>query len=101
MLAIVASLKVKPDQRTRFLAAVEDGAACSVRDEAGCLRFDVLQDNADANHFFVYEVYQDDAALQAHGHAPHYSRWRAAAAGLLAEPAQRTITSVLFPREHT
>ena len=75
--------------RDKFLAAAEDDSTCSVRDEPGCLRFDVLQDNADPDHFFFYEVYRDEAAFQAHGQAPHFARWRAAAAEVLAEPARR------------
>src|SRR2546423_13316600 len=52
MLALIVSLNVKPDLRDRFLAAAEDDSICSVRDEPGCLRFDVLQDKSDQNHFF-------------------------------------------------
>src|SRR5262249_60721393 len=65
LFALVVSLKVKPDKRDQFLAAAEDDSTCSVRDEPGCLRFDVLQDQSDANHFYFYEVYLDEAAFGA------------------------------------
>ena len=100
MIALFVSLKVKPERRDQFLAAAEDDSTCSVRDEPGCMRFDVLQDADDENHFYFYEVYQDDAAFQAHAQAPHYARWRAAAAEVLAEPAGRSSGSVLFPRDY-
>src|SRR5215207_7120629 len=100
MLALVVSLRVKPEMRDKFLGAAEDDSICSTRDEVGCLRFDVLQDRDDQNHFFFYEVYRDDEALEAHAQAPHYARWRAAAAEVLAEPAQRSVARVLFPREY-
>jgi autoinducer 2-degrading protein len=100
MFALVVSLRVKPDLRDSFLAAAEDDSTCSVRDEPGCLRFDVLQDNADPDHFFFYEIYRDDAAFQAHAQAPHYARWRAASAEVLAEPANATRTTTLFPRDY-
>jgi (4S)-4-hydroxy-5-phosphonooxypentane-2,3-dione isomerase len=100
MLALVVSLRVKPERREDFLKAAEDDSICSTRDEDGCLRFDVVQDNADPNHFFYYEVYRDEAALEAHTQAPHYARWRAAAAEVLAEPGQRITTTVLFPRDY-
>jgi autoinducer 2-degrading protein len=99
-IALFVSLKVKPELRDRFLAAAEDDSTCSVRDEPGCLRFDVLQDANDANHFYFYEVYTDDAAFTAHGQAPHFARWRAAAAEVLAEPAERTNGPVLFPKAY-
>jgi autoinducer 2-degrading protein len=101
MLALMVSLRVKPDQRDKFLAAAEDDSTCSVRDEPGCVRFDVLQDEQDENHFFFYEVYRDQAAFQAHTEAPHYARWRAAAADVMASPAERTTCTVRFPREYT
>ncbi len=100
MLALIVSLKVKPELRDRFLQVAEDDSTCSARDEPGCLRFDVLQDPSDENHFYFYEVYRDDAALQAHTQAPHYARWRAASADVLAEPAQRSNGTVLFPSDY-
>jgi autoinducer 2-degrading protein len=100
MFALVVSLQVKPEQREQFLAAAEDDSTSSVRDEPGCLRFDVLQDNADTNHFFFYEVYQDEDAVNAHATFPHYARWRAAAAEVLVEPASVTRSTTLFPSDH-
>jgi autoinducer 2-degrading protein len=101
MIALIVSLKVKPDQRDRFLSAAEDDSICSVRDEGGgCLRFDVLEDQADANHFFFYEVYRDQAAFDAHTKTPHFARWRAAADVVLAEPGGRHVTNVQFPRDY-
>jgi len=97
MFALVVSLRVKSDMRNRFLAAAEDDSTSSVRDEPGCLRFDVMQDNADPDHFLFYEVYRDEAAFQAHGQAPHFARWRAASAEVLAAPAEVTRTTTLFP----
>ncbi len=100
MIALFVSFNVKPERRDQFLAAAEDDSTCSVRDEPGCMRFDVLQDANDDNRFYFYEVYRDDAAYQAHTQAAHYARWRAAAAEVLAEPASRTNGAVLFPRDY-
>lgn len=100
MLALIVSLKVKPELRDRFLAAAEDDSISSTRDEPGCLRFDVLQNQASDNEFIFYEVYRDQAAHEAHTTMPHYARWREAAAEVLAEPAQRTTTNMLFPRDY-
>ncbi len=66
MYAVVVPLKVKPEMREKFLAAALDDSTCSVCDEPDCLRFDVLQDNADPNRFFFYEVYRDENAFKAH-----------------------------------
>ncbi|HZQ98882.1 MAG TPA: putative quinol monooxygenase, partial [Chloroflexota bacterium] len=48
----------------------------SQNDEPGCRRFDVIQDDADPNRIYFYEVYDDDAAFQAHTQAPHFPAWR-------------------------
>jgi quinol monooxygenase YgiN len=101
VIALFVNLNVKPELRDRFLAAAEDDSICSVRDEGGgCLRFDVYHDQADANRFYFHEVYRDQAALDAHRTMPHFARWSAASAEVLAEPASRTLTSVLFPRDY-
>jgi len=96
MFALIVSLKVKPEMRDRFLEAAADDSTCSVRDEPGCRRFDVLQDQADPNHFFFYEVYRDEAALEAHRAAPHYAVWRAAADTLDGTP-EATRCQTVFP----
>ena len=100
MLALIVSLRVKPDQRDRFLAAAEDDSICSVRDEPGCLRFDVLQDQSDQHHFYFHEVYRDDDAFQAHQQTPHFRRWREAAGQVLDGPTERSVCNVLFPKDY-
>jgi autoinducer 2-degrading protein len=100
VIALIVSLKVKPDQRARFLAAAEDDSTCSVRDEGGgCLRFDVLQDQEDENHFFFYEVYRDEAAHQAHSKTPHFARWSEARQATV-DDVTRTVANVLFPKDY-
>ena len=79
MLAIWVKVRVKADQKKRFLEAIEIDALGSERDEPGCLQFNVLQDDQDENVYYFYEVYKDMAALEAHRAAPHYATWRAAA----------------------
>jgi autoinducer 2-degrading protein len=101
MIALFVSLKVKPDQHDRFLAAAEDDSICSVRDEGGgCLRFDVYQDQQDQNRYFFHEVYRDMAALDAHRTMPHFARWSQASQEVLSEPPARELVNVLFPRDY-
>lgn len=100
MYAIWVSVKVKPEKRDRFLEVIEDDSICSVRDEPGCVRFDVLQDQDDPDRYYFYEVYKDEAAFKAHGETPHLARWRAAAAECLSEPTSRISTNTVFPRNY-
>lgn len=93
-------VKIKAAERARFLAAIEQDALGSERDEAGCYRFNVLQDDADPNTYYFYEVYKDEAALEAHRAAPHYAAWRAAA-DTLDGPTQASRCTPVFPSDPT
>ena len=98
MLAMWVKVRVKPELRQRFLEAIEVDALGSERDEPGCLRFNVLQDESDENVYYFYEVYQDQAALDAHRAMPHYDVWRAAA-DTLDGPPEATRCRTIFPMD--
>ncbi len=99
MIAMWVKVRVRPEARQRFLDAIEVDALGSERDEPGCLRFNVLQDAQDANVYYFYELYKDDAALDAHRAAPHYAVWRAFAdaPGNLDAPTEITRSNTVFP----
>ena len=96
MLAIWVKVRVKPGARERFLAAIEADALGSERDEPGCMRFNVLQDGQDQNLYYFYEVYRDEAALEAHRATPHFALWRAAVDTLDGAP-EATRCRTVFP----
>jgi (4S)-4-hydroxy-5-phosphonooxypentane-2,3-dione isomerase len=96
MIALWVKVRVKPEARERFLKAIEVDALGSEGDEPGCMRFNVLQDQQDQNVYYFYEVYRDEAAIEAHRAAPHYAVWRAAA-DTLDGPAQATRCQTVFP----
>src|SRR5947209_2702811 len=98
MLALIVTAKIKPAERERFLSVIEDDAISSVRDEPGCLRFEMLQDTQDSDTFYFFEVYRDEAALDAHTRTPHFARWAEARDVVLAEGVQRISTRRVFPR---
>nr|WP_285899566.1 putative quinol monooxygenase [Pseudomonas boanensis] len=63
---------MKPGSLDDFMDAMRINAAASVRDEPGCLVFDVLQDRSDPDLVWLYEVYTDEAAFEAHMLTPHF-----------------------------
>ncbi|WP_320534453.1 putative quinol monooxygenase [Robbsia andropogonis] len=79
MLALHVSLLVHEDKLDQFLAAIKENAIRTFSDEAGCKYFDVVQDKKDPLHFHFYELYEDEAAIDAHRAAPHFAEWRKAA----------------------
>ena len=76
MYIIVAPIQIKEGRKDEFIEPLLDDARGSVNDEPGCLRFDVVQDAADANRVWLYEAYKDEAAFHAHTLAPHYIKFR-------------------------
>ena len=79
MIALVVSLKVHQHKLEAFLAAIQHNADRTFSDEVGCRYFDVTQDREDPLHFIFYELYLDEAAVEAHRAAPHFAEWRKAA----------------------
>jgi (4S)-4-hydroxy-5-phosphonooxypentane-2,3-dione isomerase len=96
MIALWVKVRVKPEGRERFLKAIEVDALGSEGDEPGCMRFNVLHDQQDPDVYYFYEVYRDEAAIEAHRAAPHYAVWRAAADALDGAP-QATRCDTVFP----
>ena len=56
MIALWVKVRVKPEERERFLKAIEVDALGSERDEPGCHRFNVLQDQQDQHVYYFFEV---------------------------------------------
>ena len=76
MFSLVVQMEVRPEHREEFLAGMAANAEAAVRDEPGCLRFDVSAVADDPNRFFLYELYADAAAFEAHKASPHFAQWR-------------------------
>jgi quinol monooxygenase YgiN len=76
MRALVVTIQIKPEHREAFMKSMLEDARGSVTNEPGCLRFDVVQDADDPNRIHLFEVYRDQAAIEAHRKAPHYLKWR-------------------------
>jgi (4S)-4-hydroxy-5-phosphonooxypentane-2,3-dione isomerase len=96
MLVVHVHVRVRPGQVEEFLAATLVNARASLA-EPGVLRFDVIQDEADAAHVVLVEVYRDADASAAHKLTPHYAAWRDAVAGMMAEPRASTRFGAVFP----
>ena len=63
------------------------GLTLHVRQEPGNLRFDAYTQAARPAEFFVFEVYRDEAAFQAHLGADYGARFNAELADLIEEDA--------------
>lgn len=79
MIALMVTLDIYPERLQQFLAAIQENAGRTFNDEPGCSYFDVTQDRSNPTHFVFYELYDDEAAIEAHRAAPHFAHWRQAA----------------------
>jgi autoinducer 2-degrading protein len=101
MYTVWVQLDVQPDRLDHFIDAIHLNARASLRDEPGCLRFDVHRDTSHAHRFYFYEIYVDQDAFEiAHRGAPHYADWRAAEAQCIV-PGSKTLllSTPVFPAD--
>lgn len=73
----IVDLDIVPAERKTFLAAARENARASIK-EPGCRQYDVLLSADDPNHVVIYEVFDDEAAAQAHQTSDHFKEYWAA-----------------------
>lgn len=66
MIVLTVFFEVKPAHVDAFKTVILAHANASLIEEPGCRQFDVAQDPIEPSSFFLYEIYDDDAALEAH-----------------------------------
>jgi quinol monooxygenase YgiN len=86
-------LDIVPAEREKFLAAITENGMASVK-EPGCRRFDILNLASDPNHFFLYEIYDNEAALKSHRETPHFKKYAATTANMVAKREARPMSVV-------
>lgn len=96
MLIVQVHIHVKPESIDEFRAATIENASKSV-EEPGIARFDVMQQQDDAERFLLVEVYRDAEAAAQHKNTAHYEKWRAAVAPMMAEPRHSVKYGNVFP----
>ena len=100
MIALIVTIQIKPAHKNAFMESMMGDARGSNYDEPGCIRFDVLQDNEDPNRIHLYEVYKDQAALDAHRQAPHYLKWRETVKDWFAAENVRRVATPVYPPDN-
>lgn len=77
MEVLVVQFHILPPWVGAFAQAIVENARASRADEPGCRQFDVCREPGDDTCFFLYELYDDEAAVQAHLQSPHFLRMSA------------------------
>ena len=83
-LAIVATIEIAPGRRGELLPLLMAHRARCLKDEPGTVQFDVLLPQEGDTKVMIYEVYRDEAALDAHMKGSSLARLRKEAAGMMA-----------------
>lgn len=94
MQVLVVEFRILPAHREAFADAIKANALSSRESEPGCIQFDVCRDPADPGLFFLYELYRDEAAVQAHLGASHFLRMNAATASWVESKSVRRYARV-------
>jgi quinol monooxygenase YgiN len=76
MTLIVAGVVRAPPENLEGLRPHMLAMLAASRAEAGCLEYAYAEDVADPGLIRVFEVWRDQAALDAHFQTPHMAEWR-------------------------
>ncbi|SNS93701.1 putative quinol monooxygenase [Antarctobacter heliothermus] len=80
MYAVTVCFEINPETADAFLDLMRQNARASVRDEPGCHQFDVCTDVDRPGEVFLYEIYDDRAAFEAHMTTAHFISFESASA---------------------
>jgi (4S)-4-hydroxy-5-phosphonooxypentane-2,3-dione isomerase len=88
-------LDINPADMPKFLELIKENAASAVK-EPGCREFNVTVLAKDPNHVFLYEVYENEAALTTHRATDHFKKYAAATANMVTGRNVRGMSVIAF-----
>src|ERR1700730_14283434 len=88
-------LDIVPSETAKFLEAVKENGQLAVK-EAGCREFNITVLANNPNHVFLYEVYDNEAALTAHRNTDHFKKFQAATANMVSGRNVRAMSLIAF-----
>lgn len=77
MLVVVVFFEAQPAHVTELGTSLLAHARNSLEKEQGCRQFDVSQDPIDPAGYFLYEVYDGEAAFKEHCNSAHFKEMEA------------------------
>jgi (4S)-4-hydroxy-5-phosphonooxypentane-2,3-dione isomerase len=88
-------LDIVPTETAKFLEAVKENGEFAVK-EPGCREFNITVLANNPNHVFLYEVYDNEAALNTHRMSEHFKKFQATTANMVSGRNVRAMTLVAF-----
>jgi (4S)-4-hydroxy-5-phosphonooxypentane-2,3-dione isomerase len=83
MLAVSVFFKIKAESVEAFRKVMAEQAKNSLEKEEACRRFDVCYDDKRPERCFLYELYDDQAAFDAHLASGHFANFDKVSAPLI------------------
>ena len=99
MFVVVVDFEVKREDAEAFRELVLAQARNSLELEEACHVFDVAQPPDEPERFFLYELYDDEAAFQAHLESAHFLDFNAKVEPMTVSKEVRTMDLVSGDRE--
>ena len=94
MYAVVVTFHIEPKQFDSFVEHMRINAQASRDTEPGCHQFDICTDPDHPNQMFLYELYTDKAAFDAHTETDHFHAFNAACGDMIVDKDVRFFNSV-------
>jgi autoinducer 2-degrading protein len=91
-------IDVVPGQVDAYLAALKENGVAAVH-EPGCHEFNITVSPKDPNHVFIFEVYENTAAFEAHRATDHFKKYAATTKDMVAKRDARMFASVAMNRK--
>ena len=88
-------LDIAPGQMEKYIEAIKENGAASVK-EPGCREFNITVMADNPNHVFLYEVYDNEAALNAHRNTEHFKKYQATTANMVTGRNARAMSAIAF-----
>ncbi|MGI9521869.1 MAG: putative quinol monooxygenase [Hyphomicrobiaceae bacterium] len=97
MLVVLVFFEIKSAHISEFRSAIIKNATASIAQEEGCRQFDVAQDQNDNSKFFLYELYDDEAAFELHKNMQHFRDFDALTASWTTSKSVKTFHRIAAP----
>ena len=94
MYTITVSFELKPGAQDQFLPLITENAQQSRSQEPGCVVFDVCIVPSKRDYVFLYEVYRDRAAFDAHLASDHFKIFDRRTSDLVVQKKVAVLTRV-------
>lgn len=91
MYVVAVDFKIRPERLAEFMPLMLENARASRETEPGCRQFDICVDPKDRTSVFLYEVYDDRKAFDAHLATVHFKKFDPAVAPMIVSKSVRML----------